>query len=77
MNKRIAKKIMNRYLLPWRLYAYQVSWVDRVRMEYIRSGIMPPLAIPLRTLGPAKDRRRVKLNYTDRQYKAAKRKIFR
>lgn len=77
MNKRIAKKIMNRYFLPRRLYAYQVAWVDRVRKEYIQFGIIPPLEIPLRTLGSAKDRRRMKLNYTNSQYKAAKRKIFR
>ena len=76
MNKRIAKKIIDRYFLPIRLYAYQVSWLDRVRKEYILLGIRPP-AMPLRKIGTAKDRRRMKLNYTSSQYKAAKRKIFR
>lgn len=76
MNKRIAKKIVDRYFAPIRVYAYQVSWVDRVRKEYILLGKRPPV-MTWRAMAPAKDRKRMKLDYTRSQFEAAKRKIFR
>lgn len=76
MNKRIAKKIIDQYFAPIRVYAYQVSWLDRVRKAYILLGKRPPV-MTWRVMAPAKERRRMKLSYTSSQYNAAKRKIFR